>query len=295
MQESVNKENQFVVDLLTTLRKERFSLAAWWRFLLRSWNMTCETANNNPALKRSWFRITTLLSGLALSTCILVGFLEGPLALLRLLPGFVFCVVWQQSDLFWHLGLHRQVQIGKLLPILGIANLLTGLRGLGASFLLGRLLSGLTTPVWLALVVFLFGVATDMLDGQVARRTKMQSKLGQILDGEADFCLYLALSIILVQDAVLPLWLGTVLILRFFVPLIAALTSYFLFAQPVRFGSTVWGKCAGVMQCLYFFLLLAPPQLAFVTQFATLPLLVATLALTVAAPIAQIVANIRIR
>jgi len=156
-------------------------------------------------------------------------------------------------------------------------------------------LSGLTTPVWLALVVFLFGVATDMLDGQVARRTKMQSKLGQILDGEADFCLYLALSIILVQDAVLPLWLGTVLILRFFVPLIAALTSYFLFAQPVRFGSTVWGKCAGVMQCLYFFLLLAPPQLAFVTQFATLPLLVATLALTVAAPIAQIVANIRIR
>ncbi len=295
MQESVNKENQFVVDLLMTLRKERFSLAAWWHFLLRSWNMTCETANNNPALKRSWFRITTLVSSLALSACILVGFLEGPLALLRLLPGFVFCVVWQQSDLFWHLGLHRQVQHGKLLPTLGIANMLTGLRGLGASFLLGRLLSGLSTPVWLALVIFLFGVATDMLDGQVARRTNMQSKLGQILDGEADFCLYLALSIILVHDAVLPLWLSIVLILRFFVPLIAALTSYFLFAQPVRFGSTVWGKCAGVMQCLYFFLLLAPPQLAFVTQFATLPLLVATLALTVAAPIAQIVVNIRIR
>ena len=198
--------------------------------------MSCETARNAPSLTRSWLRVTILMSVLACSMCIAVGILEGLVTMLRLLPGFVFCIAWQQCDAFWHLGLNRDIQTGKLLPRIGIANVLTGLRGLGASFLLGRLLGGLITPTWLALAVFLFGVVTDILDGQLARRTHTQSRLGQIIDGETDFCLYLALSIILVQVRILPLWLGIVLILRFFVPLIAAIGSYFLFAQPVRFG-----------------------------------------------------------
>ncbi len=292
MRQSVSEENQFVVDLLTTLQKDRFSLAAWWSFLVRSWNMSCETAKNAPSLMRSWRRVTVLMSVLACSICITVGIFEGPFAALRLLPGFIFCIAWQQCDAFWHLGLNRDVQTGKLLPTIGIANVLTGLRGLSASFLLGRLIGGLATSTWLALAVFLFGVVTDILDGQVARRTHTQSRLGQIIDGETDFCLYLALSIILMQNDILPLWLGIVLILRFFVPLIAAVGSYFLFAQPVRFGSTLWGKCAGLAQCLYFFVLLAPPQLMFITQVISIPLLVATIIFTIAAPVAQIVVNL---
>ncbi|GAC1618728.1 MAG: hypothetical protein NVS4B11_09190 [Ktedonobacteraceae bacterium] len=291
MQQPVSNENQFVVDLLTTLQKERFRPTAWWHFLVRSWNMSYETANSNPSLKRSWLYTTLGIGALTLSICIVIGFFEGPVVLLRLLPGFIVCVLWQQSDLFWHLGLNRHVQTGKPLPTVGLANTLTWLRGLGASFLLGRLIGGLITPVWLASLVFLFGVITDILDGQVARGTKTQSKLGQIADGEADFCLYLALSIVLVQDTILPLWLGVILVLRFFIPLIAALTSYFLFAHPVRFSSTTWGKCAGLAQCLYFLVLLVPPQFAFVTHLANLPLLVAVLVLTIAAPIAQIMAN----
>jgi len=78
-----------------------------------------------------------------------------------------------------------------------------------------------------------------MLDGQIARRTKTQSKLGQIADSEADFCLYLAITFILIQNNVLPYWLGVVMLLRFLVPLLAALASYFLFAQPVRFAAPV--------------------------------------------------------
>ncbi len=291
MRQSVREENQFVVDLLTTLQKDRFSLAAWWRFLARSWNMSCETARDAPLLTRSWLCVTVLMSILTCSICIAESILEGPFVVLRLLPGFVFCVAWQQCDAFWHLGLNRQVQTDKLLPTIGIANVLTGLRGLSASFLLGRLLGGLATPTQLALAVFLFGIVTDILDGQIARRTHTQSRLGQIIDGETDFCLYLALSIILVQDGILPLWLGLVLILRFFVPLLAAIGSYFLFAQPVRFGSTLWGKCAGLAQCLYFFVLLAPSQLMFITHAVSLPLLIATLVFTIAAPIAQIVVN----
>ncbi|GAC1662462.1 MAG: hypothetical protein PVS3B3_33680 [Ktedonobacteraceae bacterium] len=292
MRHPINNENSFVVDLLTTLQKDRFSLAAWERFLIRSWDMSCKTANSNLSLKRSWSRVTILMGVLVFSVCITVGILEGPILMLHLLPGFVFCVAWQQSDTFWHLGLNKHIQTAKPLSTFGVANVLTGLRGLGASFLLGRLLGGLATHTWLALAVFLFGVVTDILDGQVARRTHTQSKLGQIIDGETDFCLYLALSIILMQDRILALWLGLVLILRFFVPLTAALGSYFLFTQPVRFGSTLWGKCAGLAQCLYFFVLLAPPQLVFLTQVAHLPLLIVTIFFAVAAPMAQIVANL---
>jgi phosphatidylglycerophosphate synthase len=293
MQQTGTTENQFVVDLLTTLRNERFSPLAWLRFLWRSWKMSVNTANANPSLKRSWFRTTVLIGVLALATLVAILFFQGLDRTLHLLPGFLFCVAWQQSDLFWHLGLNRQAHTGKLLPTVGIANTFTWIRGLGASLLLGRLVGGVSTPSWLALLVFLIGIAIDILDGQVARRTQTQSKLGQIGDGEADFCLYLAITIILIQNSILPPWLGLIMLLRFLIPLLVALGSYFLFVHPVRFGSTSWGKCAGLAQCLYFLVLLAPPQLAFLTRFANPPLLVATLILMVAAPFAQIVENVR--
>jgi phosphatidylglycerophosphate synthase len=115
--------------------------------------------------------------------------------------------------------------------------------------------------------------------------------LGQIADGEADSCLYLAITLILIQNNVLPLWFGIVVFLRFLIPLLGALASYFLFAHPVRFGSTTWGKWGGLVLCFYFLVLLAPGQLAFLTRFVNLPLFIVTLILLIAAPIAQVVVN----
>ena len=66
MSQAVEKERQFVVDLLTTLRQDKFSLTGWWRFLGRSWEMSCKTANENPSLKRSWMLVTLLIGILAL-------------------------------------------------------------------------------------------------------------------------------------------------------------------------------------------------------------------------------------
>lgn len=293
MQQGLNNENQFVVDLLTTLREEKFSPPGWWRFLAHAWNMSRKTANEHPTLKRSWLIVSGIISMLAVSMLVACFAFEGSGTALRLLPGFLCCVVWQQSDLYWHLGLNRQATTGKILPTVGVANTFTWLRACGASFLLGRLIGGISTPSWLALSVFLCGVATDILDGQIARRTSTQSKLGQIGDGEADFCLYLALTIILVQNTVLPLWIGLLMLLRFLIPLVATLGSYFLFARTVHFGSTMLGKYAGLAQSLYFLVLLAPTQLAFISHCLTLPLLIATIILLIAAPIAQIIANVR--
>lgn len=293
MQQST--EQTFVVDLLTTLRQDGFSVRAWWNFFQRSWLMSCQTANGNLSLKRSWLRVTYLVAVLALVILISNSLLAGFSDTVRVLPGFVFCVAWQQSDLFWHLGLNRATRSGQLLPYIGVANTLTWLRGLGASYLLGRLIGGLMIPSGLALAVFLCGIATDILDGQIARRTKTQSKLGQIADGEADFCLYLALTIILLQNGVLPLWVGCVMLLRFVIPLVAAVVSYMAFAHPVHFGSTLWGKYAGLAQCFYFLLLLAPVPLSTITHVLNAPLLAVTICLLVVAPIAQLVVNVRTR
>ncbi|HJT57221.1 MAG TPA: CDP-alcohol phosphatidyltransferase family protein [Ktedonobacteraceae bacterium] len=294
MAQTVNDDAAFVVNLLTTLRDEKFSARAWARFLARSWEMSCYTARTHPTMKRSWQHVSMLIGIVALAILVATFFIEGATTALHLFPGLVFFVAWQQSDLFWHLGLNRHVRTGQLFPVVGVANTLTELRGLGAAFLLARLVAGIPTPSGLALAVFLVGGATDILDGQIARRTETQSKLGQIADGEADFCLYLALTIILIQNAVLPLWLGLIMLLRFFIPLIAALGSYFVFARPVRYGSTVWGKYAGLAQCLYFLVMIAPPQLNFLTRYINLPLLIATLILLIAAPLAQIIENLRI-
>jgi CDP-diacylglycerol--glycerol-3-phosphate 3-phosphatidyltransferase len=187
--------------------------------------------------------------------------------------------------------LNRHSRTGTLLPVVGAATTLTWLRGLGASYLLGRFVGGIGTPSWLALLVFLSGIMTDILDGQIARRTQTQSKLGQIADGEADFCLYLAITLILIQNNILPLWFGLVILLRFMIPLLAALASYFLYSHPVRFGSTIWGKWGGLALCLYFLVLLAPGSLAFLTRIVDLPLLIATLFLLIVASIAQVVVN----
>lgn len=291
MQQSGKQD--FVVDLLMALRRDGFSVRGWGRFFWRSWLMSSQTAEANPALKRSWQRVTCLVALLALVMLIGNGLLAGLADTLRLLPGFVFCMVWQQSDLFWHLGLNRATRSGQLMQNIGVANTLTWLRGLGASYLLGRLIGGLTISSELALAVFLGGIVTDMLDGLIARRTGMQSKLGQIADGEADFCLYLSLTIILLQNRVLPLWVGVVMLLRFVVPLVAALLSYLALAQPVSFGSTRWGKCAGVAQCLYFLVLLTPPGLSVFTHLLSVPLLSVTMCLLVIAPMAQVVANVQ--
>src|SRR5579859_7159436 len=143
MKHSIEGENQFVVDLLTTLRNEKFSPLGWGRFLWRSWQMSCRTADNNPTLKRTWLWVTIGICLLAIAILISNVFFEGMNPSLRLLPGFLFFVFWQQSDLFWHLGLNRQVQTRILLPTVGVANTCTWLRGLGAAYLLGRLVGGL--------------------------------------------------------------------------------------------------------------------------------------------------------
>jgi phosphatidylglycerophosphate synthase len=283
-----SSQETFAVDVVTELRNDHFSLHAWGRFFRRSWMLSLQTAYDNPSLCSSWRRFTCLVALLALLALIGNSLLLGVSDTFSLLPGFVFCVAWQQCDLFWHLGLNRAVRGGALLPRLGLANKLTWIRGLAASYLLGRLVGGLPTPSMVALAIFLCGIGTDILDGLIARHTGTQSKLGQIADAETDFCLYLSLTVILLCNGVLPWLFGLIMLLRFIIPCVVALLSYLAFARPVDIGSTTWGKYAGLAQCLSFLVLLAPAPFSMLTHLLSIPLLSVTSCLLIIAPVAQI-------
>jgi phosphatidylglycerophosphate synthase len=205
----------------------------------------------------------------------------------------ILCVAWQASDVFWHLGLNRRSRAGQMYQSIGWANIFTLLRGVGTAFLLGRYTGGLKTPTTLLLVIFLLGVITDILDGQIARRTQTESKLGGMLDAETDFCQYLVIALLLLQNTLLPPWMMIVFLLRFCLPLLAALGSYFLLAQPVRIGSTQWGKWTGTAQGCYLLVLMLPRNLLEIRSLLQTPLLIATLILLIGAPIAQLLANRR--
>lgn len=66
-------------------------------------------------------------------------------------------------------------------------------------------INGLNSP-WLAVVVILIG-ATDWVDGIIARKFNMETKLGQILDPIADKILNWGIGIVLMVIGVLPKWI----------------------------------------------------------------------------------------
>lgn len=77
-----------------------------------------------------------------------------------------------------------------------LVNGLTISRIILSLLVLGLILSGQRIT---AFIIFLIGVATDLLDGDLARRLNLTSKTGDILDGVADLSL--------IYSAIIPLFI----------------------------------------------------------------------------------------
>jgi len=279
-------DNEFVVAILRDLRAAGYTPRAWARFFGDSWVRMRATARAHPLLRASWARSSLLTSALAL---LLLGALTHlSIATAPFIIVFAVLLLLQQSYVYLHMGLARQIPSGQLMTRLGLPTTLTLLRGLAAAALLALAATAISPPRGVALGLFLVGIATDLADGHIARRTEWQTKLGQILDGEADLCLSIGITAVLIRSGALPLWLGLLLAVRFLVPVLAAILAYFACARTIAFGSTIWGKTAGMaLTALILTTLISTP---WITP-AYLPLLVATAILLTIAPIAQLVAH----
>ncbi|RKZ34103.1 hypothetical protein DRQ19_01650 [bacterium] len=83
-------------------------------------------------------------------------------------------------------------------------------------------------------------IATDNLDGYIARKTGTSSNLGRILDPLSDKLILNGLALTLVILGRLPLWLFLLIFIRDFVLLIIGAVS--LFKQRILVIPPIWGR-----------------------------------------------------
>lgn len=90
-----------------------------------------------------------------------------------------------------------------------------------------------------AMVLFVLGALTDTLDGRIARKYHIVSRLGVFLDLTADKVYVSAILIALVQVAVVPAWIVIIIVFREF--LVQGLRSLAA-AQGIVIPAGKWGK-----------------------------------------------------
>ncbi len=159
------------------LRQKGYSPLAWAAFLAGAWDLSRATARAHPALTRMW-RDRVILRAATLP--LLARALRCPAAS----PYLWGIYVYQQADLYIHLGLNGAPNSSTPRTAFPLATECTLLRAYAAA----ALLAGTTAPRR----ALALGVATDILDGYLARRTRRRTRLGAYLDGAYDALLLLA-------------------------------------------------------------------------------------------------------
>jgi len=131
--------------------------------------------------------------------------------------------------------------------VLTVPNALSALRLLGVPLFLWLILSG--DDGWALVVLALSGVS-DYLDGKIARRFHLVSRVGQLLDPIADRLYIVATLLGMAWRDIIPWWIVAVLLLRevFMAGLLLALQRVGQIGLPVHFV----GKAA-TLNLLYAF------------------------------------------
>lgn len=107
-------------------------------------------------------------------------------------------------------------------------------------------------------LIFWAASATDVLDGYLARKLHMTTKLGQVLDPLADKCMQLAVVITLFFDRLLPVWFIGLLVAK---ELIMIVGGAFLYTRKTYVKSNIFGKCNTVFLFLVMSLVLLIPSM----------------------------------
>lgn len=280
--------NEFVAALLNDLRRRHYAPLAWWRFFADAWKKSRATARLHPGLTLSWAYVSILMGVLTLGCWCTLWYIEGAQVAWHILPALLICLVLELGDVYVHLGLNYHPGTGAFYERLGIPTTFTLIRGVMANLLLAHLLSGYIPLTSVVLSAYLIGITTDIADGQIARRTGWLTRLGSYLDSEADLFLSISTVLCALLLGVLPGWLALAMLLRFIIPLLGALLSYFVAIRQIDFRHTAWGRSAGLAQALCLLVALTPVALTRLLSPLSLPLMLLTLALLVLAVIMDV-------
>jgi CDP-diacylglycerol--glycerol-3-phosphate 3-phosphatidyltransferase len=137
-----------------------------------------------------------------------------------------------------------------------IANKISTFRILSVPFFIACLLYYTPERIYLknlALAIFILGVISDGLDGYIARKAKMQSTAGLILDPLGDKLLlmsaFISLSPLCRLELKFPLWVSFIVISRDLIIIMGAVVIYMV-KQTLNVHPTKWGKLTTIFQML---------------------------------------------
>jgi CDP-diacylglycerol--glycerol-3-phosphate 3-phosphatidyltransferase len=152
-----------------------------------------------------------------------------------------------------------------------VPNLLSLFRIVLVPLLVVVLLTKFDGKEFVGLGVFLLASLTDLLDGLIARRFRLETRLGRLLDPAADKILTAAAFISLVElnPQVVPAWMVVVIISRELA--VSALRS-FAAAEHVVIGASFMGKIKTGVQVVAISLLIIHNQLGELGHLAPLSL-----------------------
>ncbi|HBY19440.1 MAG: CDP-diacylglycerol--glycerol-3-phosphate 3-phosphatidyltransferase [Clostridiales bacterium GWE2_32_10] len=122
---------------------------------------------------------------------------------------------------------------------MNLANKISFLRILFIPIFLFFMYSDTEYGKYIGLGIFIVASLTDMLDGYIARKYNMITKLGKFLDPLADKILVLSAMIVFVENGALTSWVVIVIIFREF-----AITGFRIMAAAdnVVIAASAWGK-----------------------------------------------------
>ena len=237
-----DKVSAFTRELIDELARNHFSLRAWKTLLSKSWLRSLEDIRKSPARTRSFWSWVIVVAAAGASVISLPLWMQTPelafTALLLWLP-------WYAGTVFFvltHLGMvddsHGMPHQSLLLP-----NVLSFARLALAPLVLWPCLQipvhPLTGPVSALFLAAL--VLSDLLDGWLARRQQLCTRLGRMLDVIADMALLSFLAIGLYLAGVIPGLLLLILVVRYPVLLIVVLIISFA-RGPISLRPTMIGK-----------------------------------------------------
>ncbi|KAI8635012.1 hypothetical protein F5Y19DRAFT_133505 [Xylariaceae sp. FL1651] len=150
-----------------------------------------------------------------------------------------------QTDLLQQTGIPKQPKgIRKVLPsltphenIYTVPNLLTFSRLVAAPFIGYAILHDAHT--W-ALGLFAYAGVSDLLDGWIARRWKLQTVVGSVVDPMADKILMTVLTVCLAMQGALPVWVAALILGRDVGLGIAAIYYRWISLPPPKTFTRYW-------------------------------------------------------
>jgi cardiolipin synthase len=235
----------FVEEYLIDLRREGYAPAAWRRLIGRSFRLARDSAFERPAMLRSIALAGVLGFLVLLGVSLTVAFLEGARLAAQIFTQCGVMLLLGTAVMAGHVRLLVRPD-GTPVERINPANLLTLARLVAIPAMLALVAQG---HLKAALLTFLLGGLTDVLDGWLARRRGDATEFGRVFDPIVDIAFHAAIFLALHAVSLIPDWVLALVLVRYGLLAFGAV-GISIFRGPVEIRPTVLGKTTGVVMTL---------------------------------------------